>query len=118
MEQRDRPIAFVAFRYEEFTARVPVRIGPENRNLCPDVMRWMQSAFAQNVGGHRRRRGLAVHPNDKYSALGRHNRGQGFGAADSFLSRFLCAFQNWIVRFDRGRIDDELGVARVRGTML
>src|SRR5438132_7760869 len=69
MKQGDRAIAFIAFGHEKFAARVPVRVRPENRDLGADVMRRMQPAFAQNVRGHRRRRGFTVHSGDEDSAF-------------------------------------------------
>ena len=53
MKATQGPVAFVPFRDEIFAARIPVRVCPKNRNLAPDVMRWMHSAFAQNVRSHR-----------------------------------------------------------------
>ena len=53
MKTAQGPIAFVPFRDEIFTARIPVRVCPKNRNLGADVMRWMQPAFAQDVRSHR-----------------------------------------------------------------
>ena len=38
MKILERPIAFVAFRDKIFAARVPVRVGPENRDFRADVM--------------------------------------------------------------------------------
>ena len=118
MKQGDRAIAFVAFSHEKFAARVPVRVGPENWDFSPDVVRRMQSAFTQDVRGHRGRRCFTVHSDDENPALRRHDRSQCFRATRSFLPAFLSALQNRVVLFDRGRINDQLCIARVGGAML
>ena len=118
VKQGDRAVAFVAFGHEKFAARVPVRVGPENRDFSADVMRRMQSAFTQDVRGHRGRRCFTVHSDDENPALRRHDRSQCFRATRSFLPAFLSALQNRVVLFDCGRINDQLGVACVGSAML
>ena len=80
-EEAQRPVTFIAFRDKIFAARIPMRVRAENRNLRADIMRRMQTAFAQNVRRHRGSRGLAVHPRDHNSALPLHDRGKRFRAA-------------------------------------
>ena len=118
MEQGDCAVAFIAFGDEKFPPAVPVGVRPENRDFSADIMRWMQTAFPQHMRSHRGRRGFAVHSNNENSALSRHDCSERFGAADSSLSVFPRAFQDRIVRFDGGRINNELGVPSIRGAML
>ena len=95
------PVAFVALSHEKFASRVPVRVCAEDWDLSADVMGRMQSAFAQDVGGHCRRGRFAMHPDDQDAALGRHDCGERFRTPDSSLSVLASVFQNRIVRFDR-----------------
>ena len=50
-EQRDGPVAFVAFR-DEILSLVPVGVGAEDRNLRADVVGGAQATGSQNVRGH------------------------------------------------------------------
>ena len=111
MKERDRAVALVAFGHEIFAARIPVRVRAENRNFRADVMRRMQSAFAQDVRGHRRGRRLAVHSGDDDAAFAPHDGGERFGATHGWLAAIARAHENRIVALDRGGINDELGVA-------
>ena len=108
-----RAVAFVAFGHEIFAACVPMRIAAENRNLSTDVMRRVQPAFPQDVRGHRRGRGFAVHPHDENAALAAHNSGQRLGPAHHRFADLARARQNGIFYLDRGGKNNQLGVARV-----
>src|SRR5438034_4984358 len=82
MEKLERAVALIAFRDEIFAARIPMRIAPENRNFCADIMRRMELTAAQDVRGHGRGRRLAVHPGDDDAALPVHDPSEGFRAPD------------------------------------
>ena len=73
-------VAFVSFGHKIFSSGVPVRITPENRNLGADIMRRMQSAFAQNVRAHGGGSCFSMHAGDDNAALSTHDRSQRFGA--------------------------------------
>ena len=91
MKITQRPVALVAFRDKILPARVPVRIGAENRDFRADVMRWMQPAFTQNVRGHGRGRRFSMHANNEDSALATHDGSERFGAAQHRFSRVARA---------------------------
>ena len=52
MEAAQGAVAFVSFSNKIFAAPIPVCIGSENWNFGADVMRRMESAFAQHVCRH------------------------------------------------------------------
>src|SRR5207237_9054775 len=118
MKERDRAVALVTFGHEPFAARVPMRICSENRYLCANVMRGMKPALAKHMRGHPRRGRLAVQASDDYPALRPHDRSERFGATHRRFPRIARAEENRIVDLDRGRKNNELGVARVLGAML
>src|SRR5436309_13902667 len=118
MKAAQGPIAFVSFRHEIFAAWIPVRVRPKNRNLGPDVMRWMQPAFAQNVRRHRRGCCFAVHPCDDNAALAAHDWCEGFSAAHDWLARISRAYQNRLIDLDGSGKHDQIGVASLVRAML
>src|SRR6058998_1891195 len=97
MKTAQRPVAFVALRDEILAARVPVRVGAEDWDFRTDVMRWVQTAFAQNVRGHRRRGGFSVHSGDDDPTLAAHDGSERLGPAHHRLSRRTRTEQNRVV---------------------
>ena len=52
----------------------------ENRNFRADIMRRVQAAFPQNMCGHGRSGGLAMHATNDDPAFSLHDCRQRFGA--------------------------------------
>src|SRR5437763_795211 len=61
MKTTDGAVALVPFGHKKFTTRIPVRVLSEDRNLRADVMRRVQPALAQDMRGHGRGGGFAIH---------------------------------------------------------
>src|SRR4029450_8582270 len=118
MKADECPIAFIAFRDEIFAEQIPVRVCSKNGNLGTDVMRWMQTAFAQNVRGHCWGGGLSVHSRDKNATLSLHDSGEGLSAAHDRFARIAGADQDWIVVLNRGRKDNQISIAGSGRAML
>src|ERR1043166_1286285 len=118
MKAAQGAIAFVPFGNKIFAAPIPMRVRSEKRNFGADIMRRMESAFAQHVCGHCRGSGFAVHSGDNNPALCAHDCSQGFRATHDRFTGIAPAYQNWIVRSDCGRKNDKLGGIRVLRTML
>src|SRR5437867_13228388 len=100
METPNGAIALISFSHEKFPSRVPMRVLSEDRNFGADVMRRMQSAFAQDMCGHGRGGGFAVHAADDDSAFPLHDRSQRFGAPRRSRFRLARANENWIIGSD------------------
>ena len=118
METANGAVAFVALGHEIFSPRVPVGVLAENRNLRADVMRRVQAPFPQNMCGHGRSGGFAMHATNNDPAFILHDCRQRFCASRRTRSRFAGAKENWIVHLDGGGIDDEFGLSGVFAAML
>ena len=57
-----------------------MRVGPEDRDFGPDIMRRVQSTDSHNMSRHGRGRCLAVHPSNDNPFFKLHHGGQRFGA--------------------------------------
>src|SRR5437660_11576440 len=101
MKTTNGAVALVPFGHKKFSTRIPVRVLSKDRNFRADVMRRVQPALAQDMCGHGRGGGFAVHAADDDSALSLHDRGQRFGAPGSSRFRLARANENWIVESDR-----------------
>ncbi len=102
-------VALVAFGDKVFAGRVPPCVRAKDRDLCADVVRWLEPTTSQHVGRHRRSGRFAVHATDHNALLGIHDSRQSIGSSDhrdAQLSRFVIGD---IARLDSGRIDDQLG---------
>src|SRR5207245_6054295 len=101
MKTTNGAVALISFSHEKFPSRVPMRVLSEDRNFGADVMRRMQSAFTQDMCGHSRSGGFAVHAADNDSAFPLHDRRQCFRASRCSRFRLARANENWIVGPDR-----------------
>ena len=118
MKAAQGPIAFISFGDEIFAARIPVGVYSENRNLGANVMRWMRTAFAQNMRRHCRGCRFAVHSGDDDAAFTAHNCSQGFRATHDRFSRIARTHKNWIVAPDRGGENNKVGSGMLRAMLL
>ena len=59
-----------------------------------------------------------MHPGDHNAALGFHDCGDRFRAAEQRFSGTSCSHENWILVFYRGRKNNDLGRVRVLRQML
>src|SRR5438309_1045942 len=100
MKTANGAVALVSFGHKKLTTRVPMRVLSEDRNFGADVMRRVQSAFAQDMRGHGRGGGFAVHAADNDSAFPLHDRSQRFGAPRRSRFRSARANENWIIGSD------------------
>src|SRR5205085_9426977 len=101
MKTTNGAVALVPFGHKKFSTRIPVRVLSKDWNFRADVMRWVQPALAQDMCGHGRGGGLAMHAADDDPALSLHDRGERFGAAGRSCFRLARANENWIVGSDR-----------------
>src|SRR5437870_7662427 len=72
MKTTNGAVALVSFGHKKLTTRVPMCVLSEDRNFGADVMRGVQPAFAQDMRGHGRGGGFAVHATDDDSAFSLH----------------------------------------------
>ncbi len=77
----------------------------------------MKLAAAQDMRRHRGRRGFTVHPRDDDAALSEHNGSERFGPPHRRHSARTGIGQDRIVLFDRGGINDQLGIGRILRAM-
>ena len=111
-------VAFVSFGHKKFTSRVPMRVLSEDRDFGANIMRRVQSAFAQDMRHHGRGSGFTVHAADDDAAFSLHDGGERFRAPRRSRFRLARANENWIVGPDRRGVDDQLGIGRVLRAML
>src|SRR5262249_60688498 len=95
-----------------------MRVGAEDWNFSANILRRMQSTFAQNVRGHCRCGGFAMHSGDDNPALRLHNCCYGFRAAGQRLAAMARGQEDWIVVLDCGGKDNKLSCVRVLRPML
>jgi hypothetical protein len=81
-------------------------------------MRWVQGAFPQDMCGHGRSGGFAMHATNDDPAFPLHDCRQRFCAPRRARLRFAGANENWIIWPDGGGIDDELGLSGVFAAVL
>ena|SRR5438105_543398 len=118
MKTADRAVAFIALRHKVITARIPMRILPEDRNFGPDVMGRVQSAFPQDMRGHGRGRRLAVHSSDQDSVFIPHDRGQSFCSSRYPLGGAAGREQDWVFLLNGRGVNDQLGLLCILCAML
>ena len=75
MVEGESSIAFVSFGDKMFSMRIPVGVGPENRDFCTHVMGRREVADLEDMGGHRGSGRFAVHPADDDALFTVHEGG-------------------------------------------
>ncbi len=118
LEKTQRPIALVALGHEIFAPCIPMGVRAEQRNFRSNIVRRVQSSFAQDMRRHGGSRRLAMHARDHDPAFARHDRRQRLGPADKLPIRFTRAHEDRILLLDRRRKDHHFGSVRIFRSML
>src|SRR5262245_41890584 len=119
MKESDRTVALVSLSNEISAPRIPVCVGSENWDLSANVVRWMQTAFPQDVRRHCRGCRFAMHSSDDDAASAAHDCGQRFCAARDRLSRIARGNKNWVVApYCRGKYNEVSGIGVFRSMLV
>ena len=79
--ERERAVAFVAFRHHELAIIGPLGIGTQDRDFRADIVARFQPGLAQDVGGQRGGGGFAVGSGNEHAFARVDDGRETFGAA-------------------------------------
>ena len=106
--ERERAVAFIAFRDHELAVFGPLGVGAEDRDFRADVVARFLAGLAQDVGGHRGGGGFPVGAGNDDALARVEDGGEAFGAAEQRDLRGCGGGVGRVVRADGRGINDEV----------